>query len=230
MGISNFLTEEKCGIDGLLGELVKTCVCGKMSVSLWPNLPNDIFCQKIYKLGIWNGISIALPFNNYIDIFSFASTRKNCSINNFYLNHLRLLKRFIIFFRLKAKKVIELTINNNLRSLDEKIILYSDKQVDIKLTAVKTLREMISPRKVSIQASYFKKISLTKRETTYLVMLLEGKSMSKIAKELSISQRSVESCLETIKSKTGYNTKTELLSAFLESQIYQPSINYDRCY
>lgn len=59
-------------------------------------------------------------------------------------------------------------------------------------------------------------------------MLLEGKSMHDIAEELHVSQRSVESCLETIKSKTGYNTKAELLSAFLESQLYLPSINYDR--
>ena len=52
--------------------------------------------------------------------------------------------------------------------------------------------------------------------------------MSTIAKEIGVSPRSIESCLETIKSKIGYRTKSELLTAFLESHIYQPSINYER--
>lgn len=59
-------------------------------------------------------------------------------------------------------------------------------------------------------------------------MLLAHKSVRSISLELHMSQRSIESCIETIKSKTGFNTKAELLNAFYEKKIFLPSIYYDR--
>lgn len=227
--ISGYLLNKSRCVGTLLEELAKTAISGKIAVSLWSGYPEDSFLQKIYQLGIGNGISIALPFNSYIDIFSFASSIQKTEINNFYLNHLRLLKRFIIFFRLKAKKIIFLA-NNNLHSLNKKIELYGCSKQQEKSKALNILRETISPKKVAMKAICCGKIVLTKRETRYLIMLLDGKSMNAIAAELGVSRRSVESRLETLKSKTGYNTKADLLSAFLDSQIYQPSIHYDRYY
>lgn len=106
--------------------------------------------------------------------------------------------------------------------------LYSQCNEDEKSAIIANIRQETLPRKAFIKTLYSKKISLTEREVSYLIMLLDGKSMLSIAEELAVSQRSVESCFEIIKSKTGYNTKSELLTAFLESQIYQPSVYYDR--
>jgi DNA-binding CsgD family transcriptional regulator len=224
--IINHLVYEDNNIGTMIQELSKTSICGKLSVAIWKNYVNDSFLEKIYKLGIWNGISIALPFEDYIDIFSFASSIDNKEVNNFYLNHLRLLKHFIVFFRLNGRKEIEFA-NRNLYQLNKKLKLYSKYNKRKKIT-VNTIQEETLPKKGLIKTAYSKIINLTEKEVTYLIMLLDGKSMFNIAEELNISQRSVESCLEIIKSKTGYNTKAELLTAFLESQIYQPSVYYER--
>ena len=224
--IMNYLIYEYRNLGTMIEELVQTSICGKLAVMRWRNYVGDSFLEKIYKLGVWNGISVALPFNNYIDIFSFASSLRNKEINNFYVNHLQLLKHFIIYFRLNGRKEIEYA-NKNLYLLNNKLELYSQDS-QRKKTVVKNFQKEILPKKGCIKTVYSKIINLTEKEVTYLVMLLDGKSMFNIAEELNISQRSVESCFETIKSKTGYDTKAELLTAFLESQIYQPSVYYER--
>ena len=210
----------------LLNELVKTSICGKISVVFWKRNLNDCFLEKIFKLGIWNGISVALPFKNHIDIFSFASSIDDTKLHGFYLNYFELIKRFIIFFRLKAKKSIEYA-SQNLYQLSKKIEFYCHSNKKDKIALLKTIRQQSRPKKASIKTVYLKKIFLTEKETIYLNMLLEGKSMRAISEELHVSQRSVKYCLETIKCKTGYNTKIELLIAFLENQTYLPSIHYE---
>ncbi|TLY47021.1 MAG: hypothetical protein E6K54_07600 [Gammaproteobacteria bacterium] len=224
--IMNYLIYEDRNLGTMIEELAQTSICGKLAVMRWTNYVGDSFLEKIYKLGVWNGISVALPFNNYIDIFSFASSLRNKEINNFYVNHLQLLKHFIIYFRLNGRKEIEYA-KHNLYLLNNKLELYSQDSQRKKIV-VKNIQKEILPKKACIKTVYSKIINLTEKEVTYLVMLLDGKSMFNIAEELNISQRSVESCFEIIKSKTGYDTKTELLTAFLESQIYQPSVYYER--
>lgn len=226
-GISNHLINEDSNVGILHNKLATTSISGKISIAIWKKYVDDSFLEKIYKMGVWNGISIALPFDDYIDIFSFASSIENKHVNNLYLNHLRLIKRFIIFFRLNAKDTIEYA-NQHLYQLNNKLELYTQCNEAEKRDLIDNIRKKIQPRKAFIKTLYTKKISLTEREVSYLIMLLDGKSMLSIAEELGISQRSVESCFETIKSKTGYSTKAELLTAFFESQIYQPSVYYDR--
>jgi DNA-binding CsgD family transcriptional regulator len=225
--IANHLINEGGDIGILLDKLARISICGKISLSIWENYIGDPFLEKMYKLGIWNGVSIALPLNDYIDIFSFASSLKNEKLNNFYLNHLQLIKRFIIFFRLNGRKAIEYA-SRDLYQLNKKIKLYSQSSNKGRENLINTIRQDTLPRKASIKTVFLKNINLTEKEIIYLIMLLDGKSMPNIAEEIGVSQRSVESCLETIRSKTGYNTKAELLTAFLESQAYQPSIYYDR--
>lgn len=225
--ISNYLINKTRCIGEFLGRLTKTSVCGKISVALWPDAPCDHFLYNIYQFGAWNGISVTLAFNDYIDIFSFASSVENSKINNFYLNYIRLIKRFIIFFRLKGKKIIAMA-NQELCSLNEEIELYASSQLkQEKIIALKDLRTMTPLRKIPIRSTCLKKIFLTQKETKYLLLLLEGKSMRTIAEELHISKRSVESCLNSAKSKTGYGTKIELLAAFLDTHLYQPSVKLE---
>ncbi|WP_218814166.1 helix-turn-helix transcriptional regulator [Rickettsiella endosymbiont of Dermanyssus gallinae] len=224
--ITHHLNESR-DIGTLLRKTIKTAICGKISVVFWKNYTGDIFLEKIYQLGIWNGISVALPFDDYIDIFSFASNFQTKTLNTFYLNHFGLIKRFIIFFRMKARGLIE-HAGQDLYKLNKSIKLYCEANKAEKTAIFNTINQQIFFKKYFIKTVYLKKVNLTEKETLYLVMLLEGKSMSTIAKEIGVSPRSIESCLETIKSKTGYRTKSELLSAFLESHIYQPSINYER--
>jgi DNA-binding CsgD family transcriptional regulator len=216
-------------IGTMLASLATSSVCGKLSVALWQSYENDFLLEESNKLGIGNGISIALPFHEYIDIFSFASAIDNVKINSFYLNYFWLLKRVIVFYRIKNKRMIESTMHSPMFDLFEKVEFYN-LAISEKSSSMKCIRNKILPREISIKTATSKKIKLSEKETAYLLLLLEGKSAYSIAKELNVSQRSVEHTLDKVKIKTGYASKVELLASFIENQIYQPSISNDRHY
>lgn len=173
-------------------------------------------------------ISIALPFKEYIDIFSFFKDLQSNPKDQFYLRHFGLLKRFIIFFRLNYKKEIELAARN-LLDLKETIKLY----YGFHQKETKNMANLIQANIPSVKPYLFtanaNQIHLTDKEKYYLSGLSEGKNVRIIAKELHMSPRSIESSLEMLKVKTGYRTKSELLKAFIESQ-YQTRFHYDRYY
>ncbi len=123
LNLATYLIKNK-NIGDFFTGLIQTAVCGKISATLWPDDNNDHFLKTLQELGICNGISIALPFSNYIDIFSFAANQKNTQIKNFYLNHIRLLKGFIIYFRLKGRKIIE-HANKNITSKINHLIQFN---------------------------------------------------------------------------------------------------------
>lgn len=62
-------------------------------------------------------------------------------------------------------------------------------------------------------------LGLSKRETECLLHLLEGKSNKEIASQLFISVRTVESYIDSIKTKLGCFNKSELLSKAVQSKL-----------
>lgn len=164
--IADYFIQENNSVEIMPITLATTSVCGKISAVYWMNYEHDSFISALRRFGISNGITVALPFNDHIDIFSFASSLENTQLNNFYLNHFRLIKRFIVFFRLKARKIIE-HANSHLYSLKNKMVLYSQPTTQDKNATLEALRK-IPPRKASMQATYVEKIDLTEKETTYL--------------------------------------------------------------
>ena len=62
-----------------------------------------------------------------------------------------------------------------------------------------------------------KLITISKREWECLYMLAGGKTMKEAAKSLRLSPRTVESYLNNLKIKTGYNTKSDLIKMYLDN-------------
>ena len=71
---------------------------------------------------------------------------------------------------------------------------------------------------------------LTDRDKYSLSGLLEGKNIRVMAKELHLSPRTIEASFETLKSKTGYRTRSQLIKAVKVKQSYLPKLYYDRYY
>lgn len=198
----------------------------KLSVALLNDKTNSPG-KKCNDTKFKTGISIALPFKEYIDIFSFFADLQANQEDLFYLRHFGLLKRFIIFFRLDYKKEIEL-LARNLLDLKESITLYSGLNKK-GAESLENLTQTNFPIKSHLFTASANQLHLTDKEKYYLSGLSEGKNIRVIAKELHISPRSIESSLEMLKAKTGYRTKSELLKAFIENQ-YQARFYYDRYY
>lgn len=213
----------KRNIDGFFEKIIKKAIYGKISFYLWPLQKSDFILNNMVAQNVKNGISVSLRLSNYVDIFSFSSTSDN---HNFYLNHLNLLKRFVIYFRLKAKDVIDEISHSQVHLLARRID-FNDKVTDHYLEDLNDFRRQILPLKLTVQDSG-RQVKLSPKETQYLLLMLEGKSMNKIAEELGVSHRTVESSLENIKLKMGYTTKARLIADFFEQQLYQPSIHYGR--
>lgn len=135
------------------------------------------------------------------------------------------MKRFIIYFRQKVKNIIDYTHENSARVLAKKI--QYNTEIDKTNDILKNLKNQILPAKIMIQDE-IGQAALTPREMQYLLLMLEGKSMNKIAAELKISPRTVEASLENIKLKTCSTTKAQLLANFFKKQLNLPSIYYDR--
>ncbi len=197
---------------------------GKILVNLWHD-KEDNFLNVFYKLKIWNGISISLCLNDYVDVFGFAKNINDEKNANFYLEHFCLLKRFIIYFRLKGRKIIDSFSLNYTKKFSNSIKLKNE--YNNRLESIRQFRKLITPEKLVVRDGYLRKTELTRQETACLLLLLEGRSMRKISEELKIPMKKVESYLENIKIKTGSHTKTSLLSNFFNNQIYQSRASYD---
>lgn len=67
--------------------------------------------------------------------------------------------------------------------------------------------------------SKYQDIYFTQRETECMIMLIKGKTINKIAKELQLSPRTIEFYLKNMKNKIGCRTKFELIEQILESDF-----------
>lgn len=201
--------------------LAENSIHRKLSINLWPDYGSDESLTKLNGLNICHGLSITYRLCDYIDIFSFATDADNEKIKIFYLNNFQLLKRFIIYFKIKGKLIIEQQVYNALNHSKRSLNFKNDSKNEWADRVKKFQEEMLWHVVIS---KHGKKVMLTQKESEYLAHLLEGKSSRKIAEELGVSQRTIEACLENIKFKTGYHTKMQLLSVFLEQYTYLPDI------
>lgn len=85
----------------------------QQDVILWDGLASNEEIAFILKdaadnFNIAHGITIIKREDAYIEHFNFATTVNNPEITNFYMSSMELLERFIIYFRDKAKKLIQI--------------------------------------------------------------------------------------------------------------------------
>lgn len=141
--------------------------------------------------------------------FSFA-TPKNFTG---YVTDLKLLSRFIEYFKEEAKEVFN-------------VVLDDQRRIDNLLgPRFYTKPESENERKTKSKLEFLKKIGviesvdeirLTARETDCMQLLLKGCSASDIANALHLSKRTVESYLEQIKLRSNCDSKMELITKFRE--------------
>lgn len=206
--------ESEQAIGSFFSQLIENSRYGAININLWPSPTTDEFLSRLSERSIYCGISISYALDGYIDIFSFATNRTNGEVLSVYLNNLSLLKRFIVYFRFKSKKILESKTAQSF-SLDKELRLSK------KLTCANQDGQSRFKNKVIssyINAALSKKLNrtaaLTEKETRCLTHLLAGKSIKMMAEELNISRKTVEACLKNIRIKTGFYTKEQLLSIF----------------
>ncbi|MBA2654139.1 MAG: helix-turn-helix transcriptional regulator [Gammaproteobacteria bacterium] len=145
---------------------------------------------------------------DFDDMFSLATTPDNTYILNKYINNLDLLNQFLLYYKEKSKSLIA----------KSKVARYSSEHFG---ATTQPMPCNIADREAFIQTMPLNKITLrgnlgdaviSKRELDCLKLIIKCYSFKQIGKTLDISPRTVETYVNTLKSKLGCDTKLELVN------------------
>lgn len=138
-----------------------------------------------------------------IEAFGFATCFNDCHAEERLLNDLPLLRYFIKNFRIKFKKLFHL--------LDDNQVNLPAHFGPVFYEQPKTLAFIHDRDKCLRKFGFEGILTLTTREKDILKFLANGYPSSYVAKQLKLSQRTVENYIVTIKSKLFCDSKVELI-------------------
>jgi DNA-binding CsgD family transcriptional regulator len=197
---------------------------------LWPdNSPLKVFQHGREFYNSHCGVTYTEKLHNAREFYFFSSSATQQVMQNFFINNLDILKKFILYFRDRASKIL-------LKSEANKIILSQDVRVghvDLQsithtpneIIELKQQKEFFNKKthlnKYIINTSSLKNIKLTGRELNCLAGLLNNQSCSEIANSYHISKRTVEAHMKSIKAKLNCKKKSEI-AIFLKDCALPP--------
>ncbi len=146
---------------------------------------------------------------NCVEIFQFGADTPKKHMVNFYINHLKLLRRFIAYF--KNEMAPDIAINNdNLLLSPHSISLCDESNLTLSDHALKEFESSTKIKSFQLCGQYHGE-SITARELDCLYELATGQTMKEIAKSIEISPRTVETHLNHVKDKLSLATKSDLI-------------------
>jgi hypothetical protein len=155
---------------------------------------NHSFEKIMNDFGLCYGISIYQEFDDYIEMFGFATDTNHSSIIEMYINNIEFLKRFSVFFKDIGKELIDHNNKNRLITPNT-----SPKWITSHLPQIEKQSYLsnTTARHFPISETSF----LCLREAQALYYRLRGDTMKDIARKMAISPRTVETYIEKVKIK-----------------------------
>lgn len=194
---------------------------------LWSELDvkDSIYIQGRDFFNIDHGISFVVKRSDVTYLYIFASDKENHQINNFYVENIDLLQRFIQYFTDHGQSLIK-------EACKHKIFLPAHQEIDAtrvnNTTITDEIRlEFLMRAKVN---RYFllnesDHLFLTRKQAECSRLLSHGYTSKQIAKNMDISYRTVEGYVLDIKSKlqesSGINlTRSQVMQILRHSNIH----------
>lgn len=162
---------------------------------------------------VWNGFTINETEETNFNVYSFATTKDNTGLNEFFINNLSLFEHFIIYFKQKLRLILDKEPKNLIFEATPLKDMSSFTDYTPYNNKINLFLEQTTLQKFEINVNS-KTTYLTKRQLQCLRMLAAGKTSKEIGNQLEISQRTVESYINAIKNKTGVIFKSDLISIF----------------
>lgn len=185
-------------------------VVEKPYMYLWPNEIDNKLLGALHANGIWNGCNIYIPKNNQIEVFSFSSSVNNSNIQNFYINNLNFLNKFIIYFMNNMNLLHEAEERKNRIITDIKFPCLLVNETKSKCIKQKKFFDL---KKVKITSE----LSLSNKEIECCYYLSKGLSIKGIAHKMGLSPRTIETHVNHIKLKSHCYT-TDLLIEYIHQK------------
>jgi DNA-binding CsgD family transcriptional regulator len=190
---------------------------------VWPiqsDLPVYQYARENLKSD--HGITIIKKSEKYTEFYFFSSSLDNYNILNVYLNNLDMLDRFVLFFNDRAERLLK-------KAEKTKIILPGQlyQQNEEKIHTNPSLADMIDGvinemqiKKYRIKHEKYRNVKLSSRELDCIFLYQEGKTAKETARELNISQRTVETYFENIKNKLSCYSKDQVMQFLLKDGFF----------
>jgi DNA-binding CsgD family transcriptional regulator len=185
---------------------------------LWPESPCSFGTNLVSKLGYGNGLIIVTEeMSDSIECCCFLSNKNNLQINEFFIKHNDVLRRFANHFK---QQNFDIITNSNQCKAKYKdgygFYLSNEKEnvVDIKSFFSTS---GIEGTAVDVNGRF---IYLTDIEVQCLELIAQNFSLKKISEKLLLSQNIAEAHITNIKDKTGFYHRNDLVeiynNAFIE--------------
>lgn len=188
---------------------------------IWPFYPEikDPVYNALYAHNIWNGIIMYRKYENCFEAYAFASTKEKTELTHFYLNNIKILDEFILFFKDKA--------NSFIFPKDKKVYIPHGLNLPaappIAEDKIKNFFEQTKVTKYFL-AIKGNEINISEREAECLYYLSKGKAVKEIALLLKLSSRTIEANINNIKMKANATT-SDLIEAFIKSKFLSNSFS-----
>lgn len=169
----------------------------KNGIYPWPiHLPSQTIIDARNAFNIDNAVTEIIEHVEYTEFFDFAATAGDEKALYYQLNHYDLYSKFLSYFKLEAKTLID------------KAFLHP---VAEKVNAINNSFEQINVDKVLVDINHpFNTLSVRQKECVKL--LVKGMSYKQIGYQLGLSMRTVEHYLETVRQKLGCDTRLQLIA------------------
>lgn len=161
-----------------------------------------------FEFNIWNGFNISYRREDYVEVFWFAFGREGCDVAAFFIKNLHCLTEFCENFQSQSYDLLKSDINKKITRYKEPFdFSYVPNQKIIKLMEG-------FDKKIIIESKGKQPIKLSSRESECLKRLSESKTIKEIARDLNLSNRTVEYYLNNIKSKLGLNYSRDIINLY----------------
>ena len=163
-----------------------------------PEVPVNLVREKI---GIYHGMTILKRNREFYDMIAFGMDKPRRNAMSYYINNFKVLEKFADQF---------IKTRTDLLSIHERQKL----QLPTTYQDPNRLKICLSDRqqRFAIKGK-FGKTYATAQEIFCLQYLEQGKSYKEIADILTISPRTIETYLERVKHRTGFNTREQIFTA-----------------
>lgn len=190
------------------GNFHKTMDAYHSGYFLWSQLPNQLSVNTLHNhFNISHGIIIIKKYLDYCEFFGFAADPANHCILNWYLNNIDLLENFILYFKDKSKHLLQ-------SAESDRLILPKQARIDLSDRNTNSVEEA--------RISFLKETAiknphgLSNRQFACVYYFAKGMTLKEIAKQLSISPKTVEHYLNFVKTKWKCRSRYEITKKFFE--------------
>ncbi len=201
---------------------------GESRFNLWfDDYELDVYQHGKLYYNTMHSISIIEQKKEFTEAYLFATTPDNPQAIHFLSNHREILYHFILYlkdrgkalFKEAEKNSIEIPKITGLTSCEQFWFKNKDWNETLKQKKAEFFCQT-AIRQFNFSNSKINETPLTQREIACIVHLLNYKTAPETAALMNISKRTVESYLESIKTKFSVNTKAQLIQKLKESPYW----------